>query len=105
MDDKLKKVFFNLEIYPWIPGPGGINLTKGVGSALGNSMETQSPLGILLRPSYFPPLFENPKNREKYEELLEKLHTEFGKPMRRQEADAIFTVRTNLPSAIRITLY
>ena len=31
----------------WIPGPGGINLTKGIGSCTGDLLEHNSVLGPL----------------------------------------------------------
>lgn len=38
----------------WIPGPGGINLEKGIGSCTGDLLENQSILGPLLRMSFLP---------------------------------------------------
>ena len=78
--------FFNLEKFPWylkiifqyfshyrIPGPNNINLKKGIGSAIGSLMENNSPLGIILRPSFLPNLLENPKDKESHEKILEKI--------------------------------
>jgi hypothetical protein len=39
--DDLKELFVNtrLQGVAWIPGPGGINLTKGIGSCTGDLLE------------------------------------------------------------------
>ena len=39
--DEMKDIFINLKYQGvvWIPGPGGINLTKGIGSCTGDMLE------------------------------------------------------------------
>lgn len=82
-----KETFFTLKEFPWIPGPGGINLTKGVGSATGQLIESSSPLGILLQPSFLQPLFNHMNDRKKYDMVLDKINNEMRKPMRRSAYD------------------
>ena len=38
----------------WIPGPGGINLEKGIGSCTGDMLESSSVLGPFFSLSYLP---------------------------------------------------
>ena len=38
----------------WIPGPGGINLEKGIGSCTGDLLESSSVLGPFLSVSFLP---------------------------------------------------
>lgn len=38
----------------WIPGPGGINLTKGIGSCTGDLLESQSMLGPFFSLGFLP---------------------------------------------------
>jgi hypothetical protein len=40
-NDEMKEIFINLKSHGavWIPGPGGINLTKGIGSCTGDMLE------------------------------------------------------------------
>lgn len=41
MNEELKDLFLNLKQHgvAWIPGPGGINLEKGIGSCTGDLLE------------------------------------------------------------------
>ena len=45
--DDLKELLVNTRLkgVAWIPGPGGLNLTKGIGSCTGDLLEHQSVLG------------------------------------------------------------
>jgi hypothetical protein len=53
----LKKLFVNLktpDMANWIPGPGGINLEKGIGSCTGDLLENQSILGPFFKVGFLP---------------------------------------------------
>jgi hypothetical protein len=56
INDDFKDIFFRLKDnnIPWIPGPGGINLEKGIGSCTGDLLEHQSVLGPFLTVSFLP---------------------------------------------------
>jgi hypothetical protein len=88
-NELFKRTFFKLNRYPWIPGPNGINLTKGVGSAMGNLMENNSPLGILLKPSLLEPLILTKNDKENYEHLLDKLQQDLRRPMKKSALDTL----------------
>jgi len=54
---ELKQQFMTLktpDVAQWIPGPGGINLEKGIGSCTGDLLEYQSILGPFLSISFLP---------------------------------------------------
>jgi hypothetical protein len=56
--DEMKEWFITLEAnggrIAWIPGPGGISLTKGIGSCTGDLLEHSSILGPFFQVSYLP---------------------------------------------------
>lgn len=87
--DVFKRNFLNLPKNAWIPGPGNISLTKGVGSARGNILEKVSPLGIILQPSLLEPLFTNFKEKERYDSLLDRISLDLKKPMKKSVFEAL----------------
>lgn len=54
--DELKEVFITNRKtgMAWIPGPGGINLEKGIGSCTGDLLEKESVLGPFIALSFLP---------------------------------------------------
>jgi len=46
-------------------------------------MENNSPLGILLKPSFLEPLILTKQDKENYEHLLDKVHSDIRRPMNR----------------------
>lgn len=75
--DEMKDIFVNLKYQGavWIPGPGGINLTKGIGSCTGDMLEHQSVLGPFLSVSYLPVTL-NLKADERFLKTAEKAENE-----------------------------
>jgi len=59
---------------------------------MGNLMENQSPLGILLKPSLLEPLILTKKDKENYEHLLDKLQTDLRRPMKKSALDTLLKV-------------
>jgi DNA-binding ferritin-like protein (Dps family) len=68
-DPRLVKVLLNLSHYPWIPGPGGINLKSGLGSCTGTNLEMDSPLGMLFKVSLFPANID-PKGNDGWDSMI-----------------------------------
>ena len=54
--DDFKDLFINNrgDGMVWIPGPGGINLEKGIGSCTGDILESSSVLGPFFQLSFLP---------------------------------------------------
>lgn len=54
--DELKELFVanRQSGMAWIPGPGGINLAKGIGSCTGDLLENSSVLGPFFSVSFLP---------------------------------------------------
>ena len=54
--DQLKELFIHNkgDGMVWIPGPGGINLEKGIGSCTGDLLESSSVLGPYFSVSFLP---------------------------------------------------
>ena len=50
-DQRILAILLNTPQFPWIPGPGGLNLKGGLGSWTG---VRSSPLGILFSTSLLP---------------------------------------------------
>jgi len=75
--DELKELFINTRYQgvAWIPGPGGINLTKGIGSCTGDLLEQQSVLGPYFSLSYLPTTI-NLKGDTKFVKMSEKVENE-----------------------------
>lgn len=59
----------------WIPGPGGINLEKGIGSCTGDLLESSSVLGPFFSVSYLSNSL-NLKGDGKFMKTAEKIHNE-----------------------------
>jgi hypothetical protein len=54
--DEMKELFVSnrSQGIAWIPGPGGINLEKGIGSCTGDLLENSSVLGPFFSISFLP---------------------------------------------------
>ena len=61
----------------WIPGPGGINLEKGIGSCTGDMLETASVLGPFFSLSYLPNTI-NFKSDSRFIKTSEKINQELS---------------------------
>ena len=59
----------------WIPGPGGINLEKGIGSCTGDLLESTSVLGPFFQMSFLPTSLTL-KADERFKMFSEKVVTE-----------------------------
>jgi hypothetical protein len=59
----------------WIPGPGGINLEKGIGSCTGDMLENSSVLGPFFSLSYLPNTI-NFKSDSRFIKTSEKINQE-----------------------------
>lgn len=56
-DSDLRGIFLTLktpDMAQWIPGPGGINLEGGIGSATGDLLENSSILGPFFKIGFLP---------------------------------------------------
>ena len=75
--DEIKEMFVNLTAHGavWIPGPNGINLTKGIGSCTGDNLEHQSVLGPFFSVSYLPQSL-NLKGDDRFLRTIEKAEAE-----------------------------
>ena len=71
-DNRILKLLLDLKLYPWIPGPSGINLKGGFGSCTGDNLESFSPLGILFKISFFP-VSINLKGDQKWTDMVSKI--------------------------------
>jgi hypothetical protein len=61
----------------WIPGPGGINLEKGIGSCTGELLEYKSVLGPFLTISFLPTSLSF-KRDDRFKKTAEKTETELS---------------------------
>jgi hypothetical protein len=59
----------------WIPGPGGINLEKGIGSCTGDLLEHQSVLGPFFSVSFLP-ISLSLKRDDRFKKTAEKVQNE-----------------------------
>ena len=71
-DQRIAKKALDLKHFPWIPGPGGINLKGGFGSCTGDNLEQYSPLGALFSTSLFP-VSINLKADAKWTDMMSKI--------------------------------
>ena len=75
--EDLREMFLSLRHggIAWIPGPGGINLEKGIGSCTGDLLENASILGPFFSISFLPTsLSLRPDNR--FKKTADKVETE-----------------------------
>ena len=59
----------------WIPGPGGINLEKGIGSCTGDMLENSSVLGPFFSVSFLPNSL-NLRPDDRFKRTSEKVENE-----------------------------
>jgi hypothetical protein len=68
----------------WIPGPGGINLEKGIGSCTGDLLEKNSVLGPFFTVSFLPTSLTFSRD-ERFKRTAEKTEKELEHIKRRQQ--------------------
>lgn len=83
--EEMKEIFVNLTSHGavWIPGPNGINLTKGIGSCTGDSLEHYSVLGPFFSVSFLPQSL-NLKGDERFLKTIEKAEGEMKQAKNQQ---------------------
>eukprot|EP01017_Pseudomicrothorax_dubius_P030585 TRINITY_DN382_c0_g1_i5.p1 TRINITY_DN382_c0_g1~~TRINITY_DN382_c0_g1_i5.p1 ORF type:complete len:802 (-),score=191.57 TRINITY_DN382_c0_g1_i5:1102-3507(-) len=72
-NELFRRQLLELPGLPWIPGPMGVSLSKGIGSSQGDLLETDSPFGALMRVSTLPGLERTRTAKEANERLYAKL--------------------------------
>lgn len=68
----------------WIPGPGGINLEKGIGSCTGDLLEKNSILGPLFTISFLPTSLTFQRD-QRFKKTAEKTDSELSVIKSRQQ--------------------
>jgi len=87
--EQMRDLFMDLKgEAAWIPGPGGINLEKGIGSCTGDILEHNSVLGPFFQPAFLPTSLTL-RLDSKHQSVVDKMTAELQMAKSQQAFDKI----------------